>query len=208
MTAQVSLSSPSPPEQALILPGRYPWSHFKHLQDWAAQTPGLKITYLDGAIELMTTGKPHERVKKLIAILIEAYCFEQGIRFFPSGNATCEAEEKGASFDPDESYCFATDKPFPDLGIEVIFTSGGLDKLEKYRRFNVAEVWFWQRDRLAIYHLIPHPAEASADDADYQLTGHSRELPGLDVALLERCIQLDEAVTARSHFLAALRAHS
>lgn len=206
MTTQVSLSvpPPSPPEQALILPGRYPWSHFKGLQTWADQTPGLKITYLDGAIELMTTGKPHERIKKLIAILIEAYCFEHGIRFFPLGNATCEAEEKGASFNPDESYCFEIDKDYPDLGIEVVFTSGGLDKLEKYRRFNVAEVWFWQRNSLAIYHLTSTAADASA----YQLANRSLWFPDLDIALLERCVQLEEAGEARSQFLAALRENS
>ena len=202
MTTQISLPSASSAEQALSLPGRYSWSHFKSLQSWADQTPSLKIAYLDGAIELMTTGKPHERVKKLIAILIEAYCFEQGIRFFPLGNATCEAEEKGASFDPDESYCFEADKDYPDLGIEVVFTSGGLDKLEKYRRFSVAEVWFWQRDRLIVYHLVLN----AVGESDYQLAERSRWLPDLDIALLENCVQLEEAVEARTQFLAALRA--
>ncbi|MGF1518179.1 MAG: Uma2 family endonuclease [Nodosilinea sp.] len=204
MTTQVSLPLPPSAEQALTLPGRYPWKHFKRLQRWADQTPGLKITYLDGAIELMTTGKPHERVKKLIAILIEAYCFELGMRFFPSGNATCEAEEKGASFNPDESYCFDSDKDYPDLAIEVVFTSGGLEKLEKYRRFNVTEVWFWQNKRLAIYGLTP----TAASDPTYQLVDHSCWLPDLDVALLEHCIQLGEASQARTQFLAALRSHS
>lgn len=203
MTTQ-SLPRPSSAEQALTLPGRYPWSHFKGLQNWAGQTPGLKIAYLDGAIQLMTTGKPHERVKKLMAILIEAYCFERGIRFFPSGNATCEAEEKGASFNPDESYCFEMDKDYPDLGIEVVFTSGGLDKLEKYRRFSVAEVWFWQRNCLAIYHLISTAADVSV----YQPANRSLWLPDLDIALLERCVQLEEAGEARSQFLAALRVNS
>ncbi|PSN16804.1 hypothetical protein C7293_00870 [filamentous cyanobacterium CCT1] len=205
MTTQVSLPiQPSSVEQALTLPGRYPWDHFKNLQSWAAQTPGLKITYLDGAIELTTTGKSHERVKKLIAILIEAYCFELGIRFFPSGNATCEAEEKGASFDPDESYYFEIDKPYPDLAIEVVFTSGGLEKLEKYRRFNVAEVWFWQSNHLVIYHLNP----AADGNPDYQVADRSSWLPNLDIALLERCTQLEEAVEAQIQFLTALRSNS
>jgi len=159
MTAEMSTDTliPNASEQSLVLPGRYDWGHLKSLQTWVKDTPGLKITYLDGHIELMTTGKPHERIKKLIAILIETYCFELGIRFFPAGNATCEAEEKGASFNLDESYCFETDKDYPDLGIEVVFTSGGIDKLEKYRRFNVPEVWFWQNGQLSVYVLIPTP---------------------------------------------------
>jgi Uma2 family endonuclease len=82
MAAELSTDPliPNEGEQALILPGRYHWDLLKSLQTWVEDTPGLKITYLDGHMELMTTGKPHERIKKLIAILIEAYCFELGIR--------------------------------------------------------------------------------------------------------------------------------
>jgi Uma2 family endonuclease len=197
MSTLVTLST----QQALVLPGRYDWTHFKQLQQWSEQTPGLTITYLDGVIELMTTGKPHERIKKLIAILVEAYCFELGIPFFPAGNATCEAEEKGASFNPDESYCFGSDKPYPDLGIEVVFTSGGLDKLEKYRRFNIPEVWFWQGDRLSIYQLVAPPGT----DPQYQSCDRSQWLPKLNVTSLACCIRLEDPIAARSQLLQALR---
>jgi Uma2 family endonuclease len=84
-TAPESLSN----AQALLLPGIHSWQQFKALQTWAEHLPGLRITYLDGHIELTTTGKPHERIKKFLAILVELYCFEAGIRFFPAGNATC-----------------------------------------------------------------------------------------------------------------------
>jgi Uma2 family endonuclease len=188
-------------EQSLVLPGRYDWDHLRSLRTWVEDTTGLKITYLDGHIELMTTGKPHERIKKLIAILIEAYCFELGIRFFPAGNATCEAEEKGASFNPDESYCFETDKDYPDLGIEVVFTSGGIDKLEKYRRFNVPEVWFWQNDQLSVYVLTNTPEGIP----QYVSTDRSRWFPNLDLPLFSSCVTIEDAFEARSQFLAALK---
>lgn len=203
MTAEISTDTliPSAGEQALVLPGRYDWGHLQSLQTWVEDTPGLKITYLDGCIELMTTGKPHERIKKLIAILLEAYCFELGMRFFPLGNATCEAEEKGASFNPDESYCFETDKVYPDLGIEVVFTSGGIDKLEKYRRFNVPEVWFWQNDRLSVY-VLTDTAEGTPQ---YVSTDHSQWFPDLDLSLFSSCVRIEDAYEARSQFLSALK---
>ena len=38
----------------------------------------------------------------------------------------------------------------PDLAIEMIVTSGLVDKLEIYRGLGVAEVWQWQSGRLLI----------------------------------------------------------
>lgn len=147
-------------------------------------------------------GKPHERIKKFLAILLELYFFEAGIRFVPAGNATCEAEVQGASFDPDESYCFGQDKPYPDLGIEVIFTSGGLNKLEKYKRFKVPEVWFWQADQLQVYVLY---SSEQPELIRYEQAAKSELLPNLDVALLNQCLQLTDIFESRAAFLEGLQ---
>jgi Uma2 family endonuclease len=162
-------------EQRFILPGYHTWQQFKEMQSWVSRLPGMRISYLDGCIELMTTGEEHEFLKKSIAILIEAYLFARGIRFFPVGNATREAEEKGASFQPDESYYIGSKKAHPDLALEVALTSGGIEKLEKYKRFQIAEVWFWQNDRLAIY---------GWRGEDYERISSSELLPNLDLELL------------------------
>jgi hypothetical protein len=39
-------------------------------------------------------------------------------------------------------------KANPDLAIEVILASGSLEKLEKYRRFEIPEVWLWENNQL------------------------------------------------------------
>jgi hypothetical protein len=39
----------------------------------------------------------------------------------------------------------------PDVAIEVIWTRGGLDKLDVYRGLGVPEVWTWQEGRLRFY---------------------------------------------------------
>ncbi|MEZ2249090.1 Uma2 family endonuclease [Microcoleus sp.] len=64
-----------------------------------------------------------------------------------------------------------TKKPNPDLVIEVILTSGGLDKLEFYKRIGVREVWFWQDRLITIYHLR----------AEYEKVSHSLLLPDLNI---------------------------
>jgi len=184
-------------EQRLVVPGRHSWQQFKIMQSWIDEIPGLRVSYLDGYIELMTTGKAHERIKKFIAILLEIYFFEIGIKFFPAGNATCEAEERGASFAPDESYCLGEDKEYLDLGIEVVLTSGGIRKLEKYKRFKVREVWFWQKNRIVV-HVLRDAEEPR--QIRYEQVATSEVLPQLDLALLERCVQISDVFEARKLF--------
>ena len=41
-----------------------------------------------------------------------------------------------------ESYELGQDRERPDLAIEVVITSGGIDDLEAYKRLQSPEVWF------------------------------------------------------------------
>jgi hypothetical protein len=42
--------------------------------------------------------------------------------------------KKQAGGEPDESYCIGIDKAFPDLAIEVVVTSGGINRLDLFHR--------------------------------------------------------------------------
>jgi Uma2 family endonuclease len=183
-------------DQQFILPGRYSWQQFKAIQAAMAEVPGVRLSYLDGCVELMTTGEDHEMIKKFLAILIEAYLFKKGIRFIPVGNATRESETKGASFEPDESYYIGTRKEHPDLAIEVALTSGGKDKLEKYKRFKITEVWFWENNQISIYQFC---------NDNYEQISRSEFLPDLDLVLLRRCVLIPDIVDARTEFLNGIR---
>ncbi len=183
-------------DQQFILPGRYSWQQLKAIQAAMAEVPGVRLSYLDGCVELMTTGEDHEMIKKFLAILIEAYLFKKGIRFIPVGNATRESETKGASFEPDESYYIGTRKEHPDLAIEVALTSGGKDKLEKYKRFKITEVWFWENNQISIYQFC---------NDNYEQISRSEFLPDLDLALLVRCVLMPDIVDARTEFLNGIR---
>ena len=105
MTAQISLEESRITEKLpCVLPGRYNWQQFKKIQAVIEEQPGLRISYLDGAIEIMTIGEVHETVKSLIALLLGLYFLHKQIEFIPVGSATRESEVKGVSFEPDESY--------------------------------------------------------------------------------------------------------
>jgi Uma2 family endonuclease len=192
----LSVQSDNDLEQRLLMPGTYNWEEFEALEALLAESPGLRITYLDGLIELMTLGEPHELIKKSLAILLEAYFTAIEIEFIPVGSATRRGKAKGTSFEPDESYYLGTKKENPDLAIEVILTSGNLKKLEKYRRFQIPEVWLWEKEQLQVYYL-------GADG--YELLERSQLLPNLDLDLLVRCIQMPSRLEAMKTFMAAVQ---
>ncbi|WP_019503073.1 Uma2 family endonuclease [Pseudanabaena sp. PCC 6802] len=188
MTATLLNNLPSTEqEQRFLLPGNYSWQEFEALEQLLADSPGLRITYLDGWIELMTLGEPHELIKKSLAILLEAYFTLMEIEYIPVGSATRREEDKGTSFEPDESYYLREKKANPDLAIEVVLTSGSLQKLEKYRRFEIQEVWFWEGNQLKLYHL---------QDGQYVEIMRSELLPELDIDLLVRCVQMQSRLEA------------
>jgi Uma2 family endonuclease len=184
-------------EQRLLLPKAYAWEEFEALESLLADAPGLRITYLDGQIELMTLGESHEQLKSLIGMFLEAYFIAQGIEFIPVGSATRRGQQKGTSFEPDESYYLGERKANPDLAIEVILTSGSLQKLEKYRRFSIPEVWLWEQNQLSVYCLQAN---------QYIEMLSSQLLPDLDLDLLVRCVQIPSRLEAMKQFMAGIAA--
>jgi Uma2 family endonuclease len=79
--------------------------------------------------------------------------------------------------EPDESFIVGAnqEKEVPDLAIEVVWTSGGIEKLEIYRRLGVGEVWFWKEGRIEV-HLL--------HEDRFVLAGRSRLFPDLDLELI------------------------
>jgi Uma2 family endonuclease len=192
----LSVHSDTDLEQKLLMPGTYSWQEFEALEALLTESPDLRITYLDGLVELMTVDESHERIKSLIGMFLEAYFIAIGMEFIPVGSATRRGETKKASFEPDESYYLGSQKEHPDLAVEVILTSGSLRKLEKYRRFQIAEVWLWEKDQLQVYFL-------GADG--YELVQHSQLLPSLDLNLLVSCVQMPSRLEAMKNFMAAVQ---
>jgi Uma2 family endonuclease len=183
-------------EQRFLLPRTYAWEEFEALESLLADSPGLRLTYFDGQIELMTLGEPHEQIKSLIGMFLEAYFIALGIEFTPVGSATRRGKQKGTSFEPDESYYLGDrSSANPDLAIEVILTSGNLQKLEKYRRFGIPEVWLWEKNQLKVYCLQANR---------YVEMPSSQLLPQLDLDLLVRCVQIPSRLEAMKQFMVGI----
>ncbi len=171
------------------------WSQFESLEAAFESVGGIKFAYLDGILEIMTVSPEHEETKGTIRALLEAYLREKGIRFYIKGGPTLGSKELGARKEPDESYNLQTKKAMPDLAIEVTFTSGGIDKLQLYKRLGIPEVWFWEDGVLSIYYLRE----------EYEKVDRSELLPELDIALLVRYITYFDQYDAVTEFIQALK---
>lgn len=171
------------------------WDHMEMLAPTLEQH-GVHLTYLDGVLDLVTPSPEHEEDKRTLGLLLETYLRFKGMRFYARGGPTLGSRQSKVRGEPDESYNLETRKDTPDLAIEVFITSGGVDKLEKYRRWGVTEVWFWQRQELTIYSLR---AEG------YEQIAKSILLPDLNVASLASCAQMEDQYDAIITFEQDLR---
>ena len=184
-------------DHRIVLHG-VPWSHYEAQLAFRGDKSVPRISYLDGEMELLRPSRDHERIKSYVGRLIEAFALETGLDLSPYGSWTLKEAPKQAGVEPDECYLIGSDqrRDTPDLVIEVIWTSGGIDKLEAYRRLGVREVWFWKDERIHVRVLRGSQYEAS--DA-------SEALPGLDVASLATFLDHPTAMQAVRAFREGLR---
>ncbi|AUX28442.1 Uma2 family endonuclease [Sorangium cellulosum] len=192
---------PSPPstapagEQRFVLHG-VSWQTYVRLRD-ELDTPGLRMTFCEGTLELMRPSIDHEATKTLIARLIELFALERDVPLYGYGSTTFRREAKARSLEPDECYCVGEAiEELPDIAIEVALTSGGIDKLSVCSGLGVREVWFWENDA---FHLHALRGEA------YEAIAASELLPDLDLVALARFVRWPDQHAAVKAFRGWLR---
>lgn len=183
-------------EQRMLLPGMR-WRQYEALRAILYDVPGIRTAYLDGNVEVLTLSKKHEKIKSNISRLLDTYLDEVGIDFYRAGSFTMGGEDNSASTEPDESYSLDEEKVVPDLVIEVIITSGKLERREIFRRLGVTEAWYWKDEQLLIYNL------RSLND---EPVSQSILLPKLDLDLFTHCVNILEQKVAVKEFCNSIRA--
>lgn len=178
-----------------------PWSTYVVLRDSLdEQRSGVRLTYLEGSLEIMSPSEDHEDSKKLIARLVEAYAEELDLDLDGHGSTTFRQEAVRRGLEPDECYTLGGRKPVPDLAIEIVITAWRVDKLEVYRGLGVPEVWVYRGGRLLVHVLGPE---------GYETRARSALLPELDLDELLSYVRLDERQTPLvKAYRAALRARA
>lgn len=181
-------------EQRLIL-REVSWQQYLSLDALREEFPGLELSYLEATLEIITLSPQHELIKTTIARLLEIYAFATEINLHGFGSTTYRQEAAARGLEPDECYCLNTLKDTPDLGIEVVITSGGIDKLAIYQGLAVQEVWFWQNQMLTVHQLTA---------SGYCRSQRSALLPELDLQLLAQFVQPQRQSEAVREFYQAI----
>jgi Uma2 family endonuclease len=186
----------SPVEEPRIILYNVTWEEYDTLGNlFLDQFPAWRMTYLEGTLQIMKTSAKHEQLKTMIGRLVEAYAEGRDLNLNGYGNTIFRKQAKQRGLEFDECYCLGELREVPDIAIEVVIISGGIDKLEVYRGLEVPEVWFWQANQFLVYVL---------QDSHYELVPRSVLLPELDLILLANYVNCSNQTQAVKAYRAAL----
>jgi Uma2 family endonuclease len=174
------------------------WEDYERLLEMRGDHSAPRISYLEGVVEIMSPSEDHEGIKSELGRLVEVYCLVSGIEFRVRGSWTIKERREERGVEPDECYVFGTG-PYdrPHLAIEVIWTSGGIDKLKIYRKLGVRDVWIWRRGRISVHVLRGDK---------YEDVTASEVLPGIDLDQLVSFLDRPTTSQAMLEYRAALEA--
>ncbi len=172
------------------------WEQYEEILVKLGDRPRYRVTYGEGVLEIMSPSRRHEVSKKNISRLLEVYFEETRTPFWGLGSTTFRQPEKKGGTEPDECYCINEEKELPDLAIEVVLTSGGIDKLAVYKKLNIREIWFWQNNQFDIYQLCSE---------EYKKIPKSELLPDLDLTMLAEYVVNPDPLSALLEFREKIR---
>jgi Uma2 family endonuclease len=180
------------------------WNGYQQLLAMRGESSVPRITYLEGLAELMSPSRYHELDKTCFARLLETWSEIANVPLEGYGSWTLEDEKADRGAEADECYTVRrvvkSDDDRPDIAIEVVWTSGGIDKLEVYRKLGVREVWFYERGTLRLFAL-----RREVDDV-YRAISRSELLPELPTNVLPQCMQKPDQTSAVRALRASLAA--
>jgi Uma2 family endonuclease len=189
----VHVRAPSEEQRVLLL--GVPWSTYVVMRD-SLDSPGIRMTYLEGMLEIMSPSREHEVGKTQIARLLELFCLERDIPLYGFGSTTFRDEAKQRGIEPDECYSRGRDTRVPDVAIEVVVTHGSIDKLDVYAGLGIREVWVHEAGAFRVLLL--------RGDA-YELAPASGVFPEVDLARVAHFAAVTDQHAALQAFRAELR---
>ncbi len=176
------------------------WPTFELFLKSRGERSGTRVTYLDGAVEIMAPSFNHERLKENLGFLLKLWAMEFRLPLYSMGSTTLKKARRKAGAEPDTSFSLRppTVNATPDIAIEVVWKSPLLDKLEVYRRLGVNEVWVWERGALTAWKCA---------GGVWKKLRKSSLIPQLDLTLLARYAPLNLGPDELDAFRAEFRRH-
>ena len=184
------------PAGAILIFPEVSWEQYENLLEDLIDRPGLRISYDEGRLEIMSPLSEHEDYKDFISHAVRTLCDELGIELEPRGSATWKRKRIRKGAEPDACFYVANARriigkrkldldsdPPPDIVVEVDTTNESLSKFPIYAALGVPEIWRYDGKRVQMYELR---------DNTYMEIPVSRSFPSLTCALLAGSLELSK----------------
>jgi Uma2 family endonuclease len=154
------------PSESVLTQHGVSWDEYEELLETVGDASGLRISYDDGRLQIMTLSQRHERYSTLIGRMVDRVSRLLRIKILFYGSATMRKQRKKKGVEPDACFYvqnatlvgtkdeidFNVDPP-PDVVVEVDLHHESLSKFPIYAALGVPEVWRYDGDSLTIYQL-------------------------------------------------------
>jgi Uma2 family endonuclease len=185
------------PDDASVTFNDVSWDEYEELLEQVGEAPGLRISYDNGSLCIMTISSEHEKYASFINSLTTAIKLRLRIDILAFGSATMRKPKRSAGHEPDACFYvqtaplignriqldFETDPP-PDIVVEIDVHHDSRSRFPVYARLGVPEIWRYDGQAMTIYHL-----SEVGDEQQYVAGDTSPALPMLSATLLTEMIE-------------------
>jgi len=185
------------PEDASVTFRDVSWDEYEELLEQVGEAPGLRISYDNGSLQVMTISAEHEKYTLFINSLIAGIRLRLRMDILAFGSATMRKPKRSAGHEPDACFYvqtaplignkiqldFETDPP-PDIVVEVDVHHDSRSRFRVYAALGVPEIWRYDGQAMTIYHLSD-----VSDGPHYMSRNTSAALPMLSAMLLTEMIE-------------------
>src|ERR1051326_2243391 len=164
------------------------WEDYERLLKDLADRPGIRVTYDEGRLEIMSPLPEHEEYKDSLYRMVTVFAEVKSIELETRGSATWKREKLQKGSEPDT--CFYVlhaariiDRrtinldvdPPPDMVIEIDTTNESFSKFPIYSALRVPEIWRYDGRRAFMYKLT---------GGSYSKISESVSFPGLTAQMI------------------------
>jgi Uma2 family endonuclease len=154
------------PEDSIAIFHNVTWDDYEELLAQVGEAAGMRISFNDGTLKIMTLSHAHEKYADFIKRLVSTLSLRLRINILFFGSATRKKQRVKKGVEPDGSFYvqsaamignrinidIAVDPP-PDVVLEVDVHHDSSDSDAIYAAFDVPEIWRYDGREVAILHL-------------------------------------------------------
>jgi len=182
------------PEDSTLSLHNVSWEEYEALLASVGEAKGLRISYDQGTLKVMTPSSEHESCTRLLERLVDRLSAKLHIPILFFGSSTMKKRESAKGSEPDACFYvqsapvigdkihldFGSDPP-PDIVVEIDLHHESLAKFPAYAALGVPEIWRYDGQAFLIYYL---------NQDQYVATESSPGLPRLTSAALTEFLNL------------------